>query len=295
VNEVADLIVNFTPTGMIPQKSLAPAVPISPQEIIEDVDRAVAVGITMVHLHAREADGSPSNRREVYAEIIGGVRARHPELVVGVSLSGRVVTDFASRSGPLELEDALKPDLASLTLSSMNFPAQASLNAPPMIRDLATMMRERGILPELEVFDLGMINYFRYLETRGVLEPPHYANIILGNISSAQPDLLHAGLLVRDLPAHTLWSFGGIGSAQLRANGLAIVAGGGIRVGLEDNVFWDVARSRTATNAELLTRVIDLAAAFGRRVMSSAELRRRLGLRGGHGCYGRDPGRTGAR
>ncbi|HEX8372845.1 MAG TPA: 3-keto-5-aminohexanoate cleavage protein [Chthoniobacterales bacterium] len=282
-----DLIINFTPTGMVPQKGMNPAVPISPEEIVDSVSEAVELGITLAHLHAREPDGTPSSSRDIYEKILSGVRSRHPELVVCVSLSGRKSGDFATRTQPIDFSGELKPDLGSLTLSSLNFPGQASVNAPEMIRALALKMQAQRVVPELEIFDLGMINYFRYLMERQLLQGPFYANILLGNIAGAQADLLQAGLLIRDLPAGTLWSLGGIGAAQLEANTMAILAGGGVRVGLEDNLYWDASRSRTTTNRELLTRVHQLAAIFGRRAMSPAELRLRLQLEPGFGRYGR--------
>lgn len=287
MNPTDDLIINFTPTGMVPQKAMNPAVPISPQEIIEAVNEAVEIGITLVHLHARQSDGTPSSRRDIYAEIMAGIRKQHPELVVCLSLSGRQAGDFLTRSEPLQLIDDLKPDLGSLTLSSLNFPGQASINLPEMIRDLALKMKECGVLPELEIFDLGMINYFRYLVERGILEGPFYANILLGNIAGAQADLLHAGLLIRDLPAGTFWSLGGIGASQLTANTMAILSGGGVRIGLEDNLYWDGKRSRLTTNGELLTRIHEMAGIFGRKVMSSTEFRKKLNLEPGLGRFGR--------
>ena len=116
-------------------------------------------------------------------------------------------------------------------------------------------MKSRGILPELEAFDAGMINYSKYLEKKELLEPPHYFNLLFGNIACAQADLMIAGLMVRELPLGSLWSFAGIGDAQLMMNSIAIASGGGVRVGLEDNIWYDSSRSRLATNLDLIKRV----------------------------------------
>jgi 3-keto-5-aminohexanoate cleavage enzyme len=283
-----DLIVNFTPTGMIPTKQMTPHVPVAPAEIVEDVHRAVEIGITMVHLHARdEATGEPTYRAQVYEKIIRGIRSFAPDLVLCVSLSGRTFNQFAQRSEVLQLDGAVKPDMGSLTLSSLNFNKVASINAPEMIHALAQVMATRGIVPELEAFDAGMINYARYLHKKAVLARPFYFNLLLGNIACAQADLLHAGLMVRDLPDDSLWSLAGIGDAQLPMNSLAIAMGGGVRVGLEDNIFYDRARTRLATNAELLHRIHTIAQANERTLMPPSELRRLLHLQGGHGAYGR--------
>lgn len=291
--ERKDVIINFTPTGMIPNKDATAHVPISPGEIIDDVRQAVEIGITMVHLHARETgSGQPTYRREVYGEIIAGIREFAPELVVCVSLSGRNFTTFEQRAEPLTLEGDMKPDMGSLTLSSVNFNRQASVNEPEMIQALALEMKRRGILPELEIFDLGMANYANYLERKDILEPPHYANIILGNIACAQVDMLHIGVLLKDLPAQTLWSLGGIGDMQLTANSLAIACGGSVRVGLEDNIWYDSKRTRLARNDDLIRRIHVLAEANERAVMKPAHLRELLRLEPGNGRYGRNPGET---
>lgn len=282
------IIVNFAPTGMIPTRAMSTHVPLSVAEIVEDVHRAVEIGITMVHLHARdETTGEPTWRSEVYGRMIEGIRRFAPELVVCVSLSGRTFGEFERRAEPLQLGGALKPDLGSLTLSSVNFNREASVSTPAMIQALAAEMKHRGVLPELEAFDAGMINAAKYLERKGLLDPPHYFNLLLGNVAGAQADLLHAGLMVRDLPPGSLWSMAGIGDAQLSVIAMAVAAGGGVRVGLEDNLWYDRGRTRPATNADLLRRVHRLAEVNERAVMEPGQLRALLELEPGNGRYGR--------
>jgi 3-keto-5-aminohexanoate cleavage enzyme len=290
---VTDLIINFAPTGMIPTKEMTSNVPVSPDEIIEDVRRAVDIGITMVHLHARDATtGKSTYRAEVYGEIIAGIRSFSKELIICVSLSGRDISEFEKRAEVLQLEGDLKPDMGSLTLSSLNFNRVASVNSPDMIQMLANEMKSRGILAELEAFDAGMINYAKYLQRKGILEPPHYFNLLLGNIACAQADLLHVGIMIRDLPENSFWSLAGIGDYQLMINSVAIVTGGGVRVGLEDNVWFDKARTKLASNSDLLQRIHRLAAASERQVMSPGKLRELLNLQPGNGKYGRTYGQT---
>jgi uncharacterized protein (DUF849 family) len=282
-----DLIVNFTPTGMIPTKEMTPHVPITPNEIVEDVRRAVDIGITMVHLHARDAaTGKSTYKAEVFGEIIAGIRSFSKDLVVCVSLSGRCINEYEKRAEPLQLEGDLKPDMGSLTLSSLNFNREASVNSPDMIQMLANEMRARGILAELEAFDAGMVNYAKYLERKGILEPPHYFNLLCGN-ACAQADLLHVGIMIRDLPGNSFWALAGVGNYQLMMNSVAIVSGGGVRVGLEDNIWLDVARTRLASNSDLLRRIHRLAEASERKVMSPGKFRELLNLQGGYGKYGR--------
>lgn len=281
-----NLIVNFAPTGMIPTKDMTPFVPVSVHEIVEDVRQACEIGITMVHLHARDEHGAPTYRAHVYADIIAGIRSFTKELIVCVSLSGRTYNEFEKRAEPLQLDGDLKPDMGSLTLSSLNFNASASVNSPEMIQQLAAEMQRRGILPELEAFDSGMINYAKYLCKKKLLAPPYYFNLLLGNIACAQCDLLHAGVMIRDLPEQSIWSLAGIGNAQMMMNSVAIASDGGVRVGLEDNIWFDSARTRLARNADLLRRIHVLAEANNRRIMAPGALRAMLGLQPGDGNYG---------
>jgi len=283
-----DLIISFTPTGMIPTKEMTPHVPITVDEIIDDVHRAVEIGITMVHVHARnDITGKPSYHAEIYSRIIEGIRSFSKDLIVAVSLSGRGIKEFKHRAEPLQLEGDLKPDMGSLTLSSLNFNKEASMNSPDMIKKLAVEMKSRGILPELEAFDSGMINYAVYMEKKGILQPPHYFNLLLGNIACAHADLLHAGLMINDLPENSFWSFAGIGNTQLMMNSVAIVTGGGVRVGLEDNIWYNSGRTRLATNSDLLNRIHNIAESSERNVMKPGKMRKLLNLQEGYGKYGR--------
>ena len=139
-----DLIINFAPTGMKPTKDWTPHVPIDPSEIIEQVHEAYDIGITLVHLHARDPEsGVPDYRSSIYEKIIGALRKYCPDMVLGVSTSGRRFKEFEKRSEVLELY----PDMASLTLSSLNFLNDAHLNEPDMIQRLAACMDEHGVHP----------------------------------------------------------------------------------------------------------------------------------------------------
>ena len=150
------LIINAAITGMVPGKADNANVPISPTEIAADVRRCANAGAAIVHLHARDDMGRPTYRKDVYREILTRVRELCPDVVLGVSTSGRVLNRFEERSEVLELDDPA-PEMASLTLGSMNFARTESVNSPDMIRALAEKMSERGVVPELECFDLGMI------------------------------------------------------------------------------------------------------------------------------------------
>jgi uncharacterized protein (DUF849 family) len=263
----------LAPTGMVPTRAMTPHVPLTPEEIARDVAAAARIGITSVHLHARDADGEPTWEREVYARIVGAVREAAPDVVVNVSTSGRTWSELEKRADALALDGDLKPDLASLTLSSLNFMGGASVNAPEVVRGLARIMRERGIVPELEIFDLGMVNFAHVLRKEGLLPGPVVANLFFGNVAGMQANLPEVGLAVERLPEGALWSGAGLGDFQLTAQALAVAAGGGVRVGLEDGIWFDRARTRLATNPMLVERVHDLLAVHDRSPMRPADLR----------------------
>jgi uncharacterized protein (DUF849 family) len=156
-----------------------------------------------------------------------------------------------------------------------------------MVQDLAAIMKEKGIVPELEVFDIGMINYSKYLEKKGLIAPPYYFNLLLGNIACAQADLLHTGIMIKDLPQDSLFSLAGIGNDQLTMNSVAIAIGAGVRVGLEDNIWFDSSRTKLASNMDLLERIHTIAKSNGREIMPPQEFRAIMKLEPGNGKYGR--------
>jgi uncharacterized protein (DUF849 family) len=246
-----DIIVNFCPTGMVPTKDMSPHVPISASEIIEQTHEAYEIGITIAHLHARDKDGKPTYKKSSYKKIVDGVRNHCPDLIICLSTSGRNVPEFEKRSEVIELQ----PDMCSLTLSSLNFTGQASVNSPEMVGKLAEKMKKFGVIPELECFGLGMINYGKYLIKKEIIEEPFYWNLLYGNIAGMQADLNHVGASLNDIPDSHFISLGGLGGNQLKINSLAIALGYGVRVGLEDNLWWDAKRKKLCKNIDLVKRI----------------------------------------
>jgi uncharacterized protein (DUF849 family) len=273
------LIINAALTGMVPTKADNPHVPLSPAEIAGDARRCVAAGASIVHLHARDESGQATWRPDVYGEVLQRVREACPEVVLCVSTSGRVFRSFEERSAVLDIERP-KPEMASLTLGSMNFAKQESVNPPAMIRALATKMQERNIVPELEVFELGMAEYSHYLVKSGILRAPFYANILLGNLGTLGATQTNLELAAKALPAGTVWAGAGIGRFQLEVNTMAIRMGGHVRVGLEDNLWFDEGRTVPATNPQLIERIVRLAREAGRTPASGPEARAIIGLPG---------------
>ncbi len=272
------LIINVAITGMVPTKSDTPHVPITPDECIADARRCYEAGAAIVHIHARQPDGSPTYKGEIFRAIADGVRSQCPGMLVCASTSGRNFKTFEQRSDSL----SCKPELATLTVGSLNFPRQASVNEPHMIEQLAAAMAERGIVPELEFFDLGMIDYARqYLARKGLIRPPFYGNILLGNRGTAAATPANLAYLVNALPEGATWSAAGIGRFQFAENTMAISMGGHVRVGLEDNIWFDDQRTRLATNPDLVERLVRIARTVGREPATPEQARHIIGIPSG--------------
>jgi len=272
------LIINVCLTGAVSTKEENPNLPVSLEEMIEDALQVLCSGASMLHIHGREPDGTPSWRPERVAPVFEAIRKEHPHAVLVATTTGRMFSDFEHRASVLELEGRAKPDMASLTLGSMNFPKAASVNSPQTIQRLARRMRERGIRPEIEIFEAGMLHYARYLVRKGFLPPFCYTNFLLGSLGTSPARVLDLALLVRDLPEDWIWAAAGIGKYQLSMNGAAVVMGGHVRVGLEDNLFFDQQKQVVATNKMLVKRVVRIAEALGRRIATQEEARAALRL-----------------
>ena len=230
---MVDKIINFTPTGTQPNRENSYA-PLLPNEIIEEVHEAYEFGITMVHIHARHPETLKNScDKNHYRPIIEGIRKHCPDLSICVSLTGRLEPEFERRSEVLEL----LPDMGSLTMSSINFPTGESINSPDTILKLIEKMKVYGVTPEIECFDSGMLNYTNYLINKGILEGPHYINVILGNIYNAQTDLTTISSILNNKPKDSVICLGGIGKDQLKSNIMGLLYSDGIRIGLEDNLY----------------------------------------------------------
>ncbi|MFA5322531.1 MAG: GNAT family N-acetyltransferase [Smithella sp.] len=272
------ILINAALTGMKPRKSDNPYLPVTPAEIAKAALEAGELGAAIVHLHAREADEEPTPDPAIYAEIIGRIRERNPDLIICVTTSGRNWHELEKRAAVLELPDDLKPDMASLTMGSMNFPTQASISTPQTIRSLALRMLELNIKPELEIFEVGMLDYAKYLIRKGFLRQPVYFNLIVGSLGtmSASPDNLR--YLVSQLPAFSIWAASGIGKFHGKVQELTAAMGGGIRTGLEDGLYLDISKQIPASNSDWIRKAVDVAKRSGREVATASDVRQWLEL-----------------
>lgn len=251
-----------------------PHLPLTPDEIAAEARAAFEAGAAMVHLHARDADGLPTQNVEDYRKIIEAVRARVPEIVIQVSTGGAVSMNAEERLQPL----ALQPEMASLTTGTVNFGEEVFHNNMPMVREFAKAMQARGIRPELEIFDTGMIPAAMRLLKDGLLNEPLHFNFVLGVPGGAAGTLKNLMHMVESIPQESTWTVSGIGAAQLPLTTAAILLGGNARVGLEDNIYY----SRgvlSEGNAPLVARTARLTKELGRAIATPDEARRILHLK----------------
>jgi 3-keto-5-aminohexanoate cleavage enzyme len=271
-------IVNVCLTGIIPTRESTPYVPITPEEIASDVAACIDLGASMFHVHARNKQHQWDWRKETYQAIMDAIRSVSPDVIVCFTTTGRKTTNLSKRTACLDTDPP--PHMASLSMGSFNFRDDATVNDPKTIEYLLSAMRERGIKPEVEIFDLGMARTTQRMMEQGLLKGPVYANLILGNDSTAGDSLIDVATLHHHLPDRLIWCAGGIGRTQQRSNVLGILYGGGVRVGIEDNPYnYNGLRDKTPVkNAFFVERIRDIGRLLGKDPLSIDETRKLLGL-----------------
>ena len=268
-------IISVAITGSLPRKKDNPAVPITPAEQIESTHAAYEAGATLVHLHVRNDDETPTSDAQRFAEVLDGIRRHCPGMITQVSTGGRSGAG-RERGGMLHL----RPDMASLATGSVNFPTRVYDNAPDLVDWLATEMKTYGIKPEVEAFDLSMIFQAVALQKAGKIEGPLHIQFVMG-IKNAMPVdrevfEFYVRTLARLAPDAT-WTGAGIGKEQLTLAKWSLELGGHCRTGLEDNVRLDKT-TLAPSNAALVKQVAQLCEEHGRKPATAAEARRLLGL-----------------
>ncbi len=266
------LIITVAVTGSLPTKRITPHVPITPKEIVHDGIACEAAGAAVIHLHARNPrDESPSTDFSLFELICQGIQAK-TRLITQISTGGRAGMAYAQRCERLKL----KPEMASLTTGSVNFPNSVYENSPDLIEALAADMQTYGIKPEMEIFDVSMISNATALLAKGLVAAPLHFDFVMGlkgAIPASVENLVH---MRNSIPADATWTVAGIGKAQLVMTTHAILMGGHVRVGLEDNIYYR--RGELATNAQLVERVVQLAKILGRQIATPDEARQILHL-----------------
>jgi 3-keto-5-aminohexanoate cleavage enzyme len=271
---VGKLIITLAPTGMIPTQAETPFVPLTPKEIANDTWEAFKLGVSVVHVHARDENGVPTYRKDIFEKIFKEIKRKCPKIIICATTSGRVHPQVEHRAEVLDLY----PEMASLTVGSMNFPQHASVNSMNTIKELATKMRERNILPELEIFEPGFINTAKYLARKQYLKKPLHFCLLLGSLGSVPANIGDLSYLVSGLPSNSNWSATGIGRFQTQIGVGAILMGGHVRIGIEDSIYYNYPEEELATNAKLVERIVRIAKDLNREIASPKEAREILGI-----------------
>lgn len=278
------VVVTCALTGALANRDQCPSIPYTPEEIAEEARRAGEAGAAVVHIHARERDGRPTVRVEIYREILEAVRAR-TDIVVNFS-TGAVGIPIEERVAHIR---ELKPEIGALNMGSMNYAIYSSRKktfywdlvfANPFkdISYLLTAMNEAGVRPELECFDTGHIGNTAPLIDMGLLRPPLQFSLImgvLGGIPATTRNLVHQ---VGSLPPGSIWEVIGVGLEQWSLTAAAVTLGGNIRVGFEDNFYLEEGKM-ARSNGELVEKAVRLCRDLGRDVATPAEARTQLQLR----------------
>lgn len=262
-------------TGSLPTKADNPAVPITISEQIESAHEAFEAGATIAHCHVRDDEGKPTADPERFARLKEGLEAQCKGMIVQLSTGGRSGSGTA-RGGMLPL----RPDMASLSVGSNNFPSRVYENPPDLVDWLAAQMQCYGVKPEIEAFDLSHIVHATTMQRDGRLLGPLYVQFVMGvkNAMPADEPILDFYIkTLKRLSPDAQWCAAGIGQAQLIVNDWAIKKGGHTRTGLEDNVRLD--RNHLApSNAALVRRTVSLCEMYDRPVATWVEARKILGL-----------------
>lgn len=267
------LIITVALTGNVPTKEMNPHTPITTEEIVEDIIKCRELGASIAHIHVRDKDGNPTCDRKLYKEVLDKLEERKCDIITQLSTGARGGgNSFEWRGQMLDLN----AEMASLSTGSSNFPTQVNANSFELIEALANKMYANNIKPEIEAFDLGMIDNAKYLVKKGVLKEPLQFNLVMnvrGSVSGTPKNLFH---MVESLPEGSTFTVSGIGASQVRMLTMAILLGGHTRTGLEDTILYD--KGVLATNPMLVERVVRISKELGREIASPDEAREILGL-----------------
>ncbi len=270
------VIISVAITGSVPRKKDCPGLPVTPSEQIEETHKSYEAGASLVHIHVRNSDESPSSDPDLFAHVQEGIRKYCPDMIIQFSTGGRG-RDQSARGSML----FHRPDMASLATGSTNFPVGIYENPTDFVEGLASEMLKYEIKPEVEIFDLAMLYNAVNLVKKGLLLPPPHVQFVMG-VPNAMP--VRRSILeflikeLKDVLPNATWTAAGIGKNQLVVNEWALELGGHVRTGLEDNIRFDKTRL-AKDNAELVERLANMVRNRGRDVASGAQARQILGLR----------------
>jgi 3-keto-5-aminohexanoate cleavage enzyme len=269
------LIITAAISGAEVTKEHNPAVPYTVAEIAEEAYRAYKAGAAIIHLHVREDDGTPTQSKDRFKLCIDAILEKCPDVIIQPSTGGAVGMTNDERLQPTELN----PEMATLDCGTCNFGGDdVFVNTENMIIDFGQKMIARGIKPELECFDKGMIDMALRLHKKGYIQDPMHFDFVMGvngGISAEPRDLI---FMRESIPAGATWTVAGIGRAEFPMAVIGIIMGGHVRVGFEDNIFLSKG-IKAKSNGELVEKVVRLAKEFGREIATPDEAREILGIK----------------
>ncbi|HEX2177493.1 MAG TPA: 3-keto-5-aminohexanoate cleavage protein [Nocardioidaceae bacterium] len=268
-------IITVAITGAVPTTKDNPAVPVTPERQVESAVEAFHAGATVCHVHVRDSDERPSSDPDLYEAVRIGIQESCPEMIVQFSTGARGRT-IEERFSCLDL----RPEMASFSTGSVNFPNGIYENPPDVVDEMAQRMVELGIKPEIEVFDLAMLYKAAELLDKGLLTPPAHVQLVMGIKNALPPRESLVDFFTAEISAlmpEATWTCMGTGRFQIEANRWALARGGHVRTGFEDNLYYSKGRL-ASSNAELVTRAVELCPEYDRHPASAAETRELLRL-----------------
>ena len=272
------VIITVAPTGSVTSREETPYLPVTPDEVAEETLRSCNAGASVVHLHARDPEtGKPVNDTAVYRtylEKIGG----KCDIVTQITTGGGAVTMGLTPEERIQSVRELKPEMASLNAGSMNFGRKLFPNPPDAIELYAKKMKEWNVVPEFEVYDVGMINNVKHwIIDAGIMAPPLQFSLVMGVMGGIPATMKNLLFMAEALPEKCTWQTIGVGRHQIPLGAAGVLAGGNVRVGMEDNIYLSkgvLAKS----NAELVEKMVRIVREVGFDIATPAEARRMLNL-----------------
>ncbi len=290
-----EVIVTCAVTGGGDTVGKHPGIPVTPEQIANAAIEAAKAGAAIAHIHVRDPEtGKGSRDPALFKEVVDRIRSSDTDVVINLTagMGGDWVPDLADPSmpgpgtdmvGPLERlahVEELLPEISSLDCGTLNFGNDDTIyiSTPPMLRKMAESIKQWGVKPEMEVFELGHLRFAKQMIAEGLVEDPPMFQICLGIPWGADQSVDTMKVMKDELPTGAMWSSFGISRMQMPMAATAVAMGGNVRVGLEDNLYLD--RGVLATNAQLVERVIGIIERMGARAVTPAEARKKLNLRG---------------
>lgn len=244
-----------------------PNLPLTPQEIIAAAVECYEAGASIIHIHVRDAQGNATQDGQLFREVVEGIRARC-DVITQVSTGGAVWMSAEERLQSIDCQ----PDMATLTTGTVNFGDGVFMNNRGLVEHFARRLRESGIVPEIEIFDVGMLDEAMRLYKMGLITDPLHFDFVMGVPGGLGADPAHLMHMVRSLPHASTWSVAGIGRHQLTLATIAMAMGGNARVGFEDNIYYRKGQL-ALSNAQLVARVARIAQELDRPVATPAQAR----------------------